>query len=111
VKSEYEKHALKEHPASLPEDLQVEPAISTGGVETLKDITIVRVSDISIYRHCACVETLKDITILRVSDISIYRHCACVETLKDITIVRVSDISTYLPTLRMRGNTQGYHYC
>ena len=40
---DYEKHAMKDHPDSLPEDLQVEPTTRSGDVETLKDITIVRV--------------------------------------------------------------------
>jgi hypothetical protein len=43
VKTDYENHAIKEHPGSLPEDLQVEPTLSSGDVDTLKDITMIRV--------------------------------------------------------------------
>ena len=44
VKSEYEKHALTDHPDKLPEDLQLDPVPSSGDIETMADISIVTVS-------------------------------------------------------------------
>jgi len=52
VKTDYENHAIKEHPDSLPEDLQVEPTLSTGDVHTLQDITMISVRNSPSYDHC-----------------------------------------------------------
>jgi hypothetical protein len=61
VKTDYENHAIKEHPGSLPEDLQVEPTLSSGDVDTLKDITMIRVrgSFWSLEEKCLQKHTLK----------------------------------------------------
>ena len=44
VKTDYEEHALKDHPEDLPEDLKPEPVAKTGvELNSMQDIQIVEV--------------------------------------------------------------------